>query len=151
MDRGPREPCAWELRPPERPHPADADLASPRRGNHAAFGGSTEALRSISIPVLYMPWETDFYFPLGDARQESKWIRKVTLAPIPSLWGHTAGVGASPEDLAFIERKLRMFRGTPPSWRVRVPRVVRNVARIPPWRSCSRSLPQSRSPCTLTR
>ena len=79
-------------------------------GTTPGFDGSTEkALRSITIPVLYMPSETDLYFPLGDARQESKWIRKVTLAPIPSLWGHTAGIGASPEDLAFIERKLRAF------------------------------------------
>jgi homoserine O-acetyltransferase/O-succinyltransferase len=83
-------------------------------GTTSGFGGSTEkALRSISVPVLYMPSETDLYFPLGDARQESKWIRKVTLAPIPSLWGHTAGIGASPEDLAFIERKLRAFLATP--------------------------------------
>jgi homoserine O-acetyltransferase/O-succinyltransferase len=82
-------------------------------GTTPGFGGSTEkALRSISVPVLYMPSETDLYFPLGDARQESQWIRKVTLAPIPSLWGHPAGVGASPEDLAFIERKLRAFLGT---------------------------------------
>jgi homoserine O-acetyltransferase len=79
-------------------------------GTTPGFEGSTEkALRSIPIPVLYMPSETDLYFPLGDARQESKWIRKVTLAPIPSLWGHPAGVGATPEDLAFIERKLRGF------------------------------------------
>jgi homoserine O-acetyltransferase len=83
-------------------------------GTAPGFGGSTEkALRSISVPVLYMPSETDLYFPLGDARQESKWIRKVTLAPIPSLWGHPAGAGASPEDLTFIERKLRAFLGTP--------------------------------------
>jgi homoserine O-acetyltransferase/O-succinyltransferase len=83
-------------------------------GTTPGFGGSTEkALRSISVPVLYMPSETDLYFPLGDARQESKWIRRVTLAPIPSLWGHPAGVGVSPEDLAFIERKLRAFLATP--------------------------------------
>jgi homoserine O-acetyltransferase len=82
-------------------------------GTTPGFDGSTEkALRSISVPVLYMPSETDLYFPLADARQESKWIRKVTLAPIPSLWGHPAGIGASPEDLAFIERKLRAFLGT---------------------------------------
>ena len=79
-------------------------------GTTPGFDGSTEkALRSISVPVLYMPSETDLYFPVSDARQESKWIKKVTLAPIPSLWGHPAGAGASPEDLAFIERKLRAF------------------------------------------
>jgi homoserine O-acetyltransferase/O-succinyltransferase len=83
-------------------------------GTTPGFGGSTEkALRSISVPVLYLPSETDLYFPLGDARQESKWIRKVTFAPIPSLWGHTAGVGVAPEDMAFIERKLRAFLATP--------------------------------------
>ena len=83
-------------------------------GTTPGFGGSTEkALRSIAIPVLYMPSETDLYFPLGDAREESKWIRRVTLAPIPSLWGHTAGIGASPEDLAFIERKLHAFWAAP--------------------------------------
>jgi homoserine O-acetyltransferase len=83
-------------------------------GTTPGFGGSTEkALRSIAIPVLYLPSETDLYFPLGDAREESKWIRRVTLAPIPSLWGHTAGIGASPEDLAFIERKLHAFWAAP--------------------------------------
>lgn len=93
---------------------ADADLAGARRRHHAGFAGSTEkALRSISVPVLYMPSETDLYFPLGDARQEARWIRRITLAPIPSLWGHPAGVGASPEDLAFIERKLRAFLAAP--------------------------------------
>ncbi|MGZ3444633.1 MAG: hypothetical protein ACXWLG_03315, partial [Myxococcaceae bacterium] len=79
-------------------------------GTTPGFGGNTEkALRSVSAPVLYMPSETDLYFPVGDARQESRWIRKVMLAPIPSLWGHPAGAGASPADLAFIERKLRAF------------------------------------------
>jgi homoserine O-acetyltransferase len=83
-------------------------------GTTPGFDGSTEkALRSISIPVLYMPSETDLYFPVSDAKQESKWIKKVTLAPIPSLWGHPAGAGASPEDLAFIEQKLRAFLAAP--------------------------------------
>jgi homoserine O-acetyltransferase len=83
-------------------------------GTTPGFGGSTEkALRSVVAPVLYMPSETDLYFPLGDARQESRWIRKVTFAPIPSLWGHPAGAGVSPEDLAFIERKLRAFLTAP--------------------------------------
>jgi homoserine O-acetyltransferase len=81
-------------------------------GTTPGFGGSTEkALRSIAVPVLYMPSETDLYFPVGDAREESRWIKKVMLAPIPSLWGHPAGAGASPEDAAFIEKQLRAFLG----------------------------------------
>jgi homoserine O-acetyltransferase/O-succinyltransferase len=83
-------------------------------GTTPGFDGNTEkALRAIPVPVLYMPSETDLYFPVGDAKQESKWIKRVTLAPIPSLWGHPAGAGASPEDLAFIERKLRAFLAAP--------------------------------------
>ena len=79
-------------------------------GQTPGFGGSTEkALRSITAPVLYLPSETDLYFPVGDARLESKWIKRVTLEPIPSLWGHTAGAGATPADLAFIEKKLKAF------------------------------------------
>ena len=30
-------------------------------------------------------------------------------AVIASLWGHTAGAGASPADLAFIEAKAKVF------------------------------------------
>jgi len=83
-------------------------------GTTPGFDGSTEkALRSIVVPVLYMPSATDLYFPLGDAKEESRWIKRVTFAPIPSLWGHPAGAGASPEDLAFIEKKLRAFLAGP--------------------------------------
>jgi homoserine O-acetyltransferase/O-succinyltransferase len=79
-------------------------------GGTPGFEGSTEkALQSIVVPVLYLPSETDLYFPIGDARQEARWIRKVTFAPIPSLWGHPAGAGESPADQAFIEKKLRAF------------------------------------------
>jgi homoserine O-acetyltransferase len=83
-------------------------------GTTPGFAGNTEkALRSISVPVLYMPSETDLYFPLADARQESAWLRKVTLAPIPSLWGHVAGIGVTAEDQAFLERKLHAFLAAP--------------------------------------
>ena len=83
-------------------------------GQTPDFGGSTQkALASITAPVLYLPSETDLYFPINDAREESRWIKNVTLAPIPSLWGHVAGVGATPEDLAFIESRLRVFMAKP--------------------------------------
>ena len=83
-------------------------------GDTPGFGGDHEkALRSITTRVLYMPCETDLYCPLGDAVYEKAFIKNLTFAPIPSLWGHTAGIGATPEDLAFIERKLRAFLGTP--------------------------------------
>jgi homoserine O-acetyltransferase/O-succinyltransferase len=74
------------------------------------FGGNVElALRSIKVPVLYMPSETDLYFPVGDARYEAGFIPGVTLTPIPSLWGHTAGAASNPADGKFLNEKISAF------------------------------------------
>ena len=79
-------------------------------GDTPPFHGDTEAaLRSIKVPVLYMPSATDLYFPVEDARYEAQYIRNCKLAPIPSLWGHPAGAGASPEDLKFIDQQIAGF------------------------------------------
>jgi homoserine O-acetyltransferase/O-succinyltransferase len=83
-------------------------------GNTSSFGGDVEAaLRAIKVPVLYMPSETDLYFPLSDARHESTFIPRATLVPIPSLWGHPAGAGVDPEDSAFVNGKIREFMSGP--------------------------------------
>ena len=79
-------------------------------GNTPPFHGDTEAaLRSIKVPVLYMPSETDLYFPVTDARYEAAAIPHCTLLPIPSLWGHPAGAGASPEDGKFLNKHVSAF------------------------------------------
>ena len=79
-------------------------------GTTPGFGGGTlRALRSIKVPVLYMPSATDLYFPVGDARYESQFIPHVILKPIPSLWGHPAGAGASPADLKFLNDNIGAF------------------------------------------
>lgn len=79
-------------------------------GTTPGFGGDVEkALGSIPIPVLYMPSETDLYFPLGDARYEAGFIRGVRFVPIPSLWGHPAGAGASPADRTFLNETIGKF------------------------------------------
>lgn len=79
-------------------------------GKTSGFGGDVEkALKSIKVPVLYMPSATDLYFPVTDAKYEAQFIPKVTLTPIPSLWGHPAGAGASPADLAFLNEKIGAF------------------------------------------
>ena len=67
------------------------------------------ALRSIKVPVLYMPSATDLYFPVTDARYESQFIPHCTLLPIPSLWGHPAGAGASPADEKFLNEHIAAF------------------------------------------
>jgi len=79
-------------------------------GTTPGFGGDAErALRSIKVPLLYMPSETDLYFPVGDARYEAAFIPNVSLVPIPSLWGHPAGAGADPEDEQFLNEKIGNF------------------------------------------
>ena len=79
-------------------------------GTTKGFDGSVErALRSITVPVLYMPSATDLYFPLGDAEYERQFIAHVRFVPIPSLWGHPAGAGAAPADRAFLNAHIREF------------------------------------------
>ena len=79
-------------------------------GNTPGFNGNVEtALKSIQVPFLYMPSETDLYFPVTDASYESKFIPKVIFAPIPSLWGHTAGAASNPEDAKFLNDHISKF------------------------------------------
>jgi homoserine O-acetyltransferase len=49
------------------------------------------------------------YFPLGDARYESQFIPAVSLVPIPSLWGHSAGSGGNAVDNDFIDAEIHRF------------------------------------------
>jgi homoserine O-acetyltransferase/O-succinyltransferase len=74
-------------------------------------GDIKKALAAIKVPFLYMPSETDLYFPIGDSRYEAGFMSTVTLTPIPSLWGHTAGAGPNPEDLKFLNEKIGTFLG----------------------------------------
>lgn len=79
-------------------------------GTTPGFGGDVEkALKSIKVPVLYMPSETDLYFPVGDARYESQFISRVTLKPIPSLWGHPAGAAPDAADSKFLNENIGRF------------------------------------------
>jgi homoserine O-acetyltransferase/O-succinyltransferase len=69
----------------------------------------TRALASIKVPILFMPSETDLYFPVTDARFEAALIPGVVLLPIPSLWGHTAGAASNPADDKFLNDHIREF------------------------------------------
>jgi homoserine O-acetyltransferase/O-succinyltransferase len=74
------------------------------------FNGNTaKALQSIKVPFLYMPSQTDLYFPVGDAQYESAFIPGVLLKPIPSLWGHTAGAASNPADSVFLNSNISKF------------------------------------------
>lgn len=79
-------------------------------GKTPGFNGDVErALGSIKVPFLYMPSETDLYFPIGDARYEQAFIPGVFFVPIPSLWGHTAGAASNPADAKFLNDKIGAF------------------------------------------
>ena len=81
-------------------------------GATAGFGGDVEkALRSIRVPFLYMPSETDLYFPIGDATYEKGFMATVLFKPIPSLWGHTAGAAPNAEDGKFLNDTIGAFLG----------------------------------------
>src|SRR5471032_2630778 len=83
-------------------------------GATPGFNGDVEkALRSIKAPFLYMPSETDLYFPIGDARFEAQFIPHVSFVPIPSLWGHPAGAGGNPADRAFLNENIGRFLAVP--------------------------------------
>jgi homoserine O-acetyltransferase len=74
------------------------------------FNGNVEAaLRSIQVPVLYMPSESDLYFPLSDAVYEASHIEKCVFVPIPSLWGHQAGAGLTAKDGQFLNDRIGAF------------------------------------------
>jgi homoserine O-acetyltransferase len=44
-----------------------------------------------------------------DAKYEAQFIPHCTFLPIPSLWGHPAGAGASPADAAFLNQHVYAF------------------------------------------
>ena len=79
-------------------------------GTTPGFGGDlAKALGSIKAPLLYMPSETDLYFPVADAKYEAGFMNTVTLLPIPSLWGHPAGAAADPADAKFLNETISKF------------------------------------------
>jgi homoserine O-acetyltransferase len=79
-------------------------------GTTPGFNGDVgAALRSIKVPLLYMPSETDLYFPVEDARYEAAFNSKIQLLPIPSVWGHTAGAAPNPADAKFLNDNIGKF------------------------------------------
>jgi len=79
-------------------------------GKTDGFNGDHErALRSIKARVLYMPCQSDLYFPPEYALYEAKFIPQVKLVPIPSIWGHIAGLGINAPDNEFIDKSIRDF------------------------------------------
>jgi homoserine O-acetyltransferase len=71
--------------------------------------GTYGHLNAAGDNAVLLPSETALYFPVGDARYEAAFIPGVTLLPIPSLWGHTAGAASNPADSTFLNDNLAKF------------------------------------------
>jgi homoserine O-acetyltransferase len=54
-----------------------------------------------------MPGATDLYFPPEDSAYEVAHIPGAELRPIPSIWGHGAGGGATVADAAFVDGSVK--------------------------------------------
>ncbi len=93
-------------------HDANDQVAQVRtwQAHDVGAGGDTAAaLRGIRCPVLYLPGETDLYFPVSDAEHEAASLPDVQLLPVPSLWGHAAGAGASQGDAQWLNATIGPF------------------------------------------
>ncbi len=64
------------------------------------------ALGAITAKTIVMPGLTDLYFPPEDNVIEAAMIAGAECRAIPSVYGHFAGGGANPDDVAFIDAAL---------------------------------------------
>lgn len=77
-------------------------------GDSPGFDGDWQkALGTVSAKVMLMPGQTDLYFPPEDSRAEADCLPNVVYRPIPSIWGHLAGIGMNPEDNAFLDAAIQ--------------------------------------------
>jgi homoserine O-acetyltransferase len=75
--------------------------------NERYKGDFTASLGAIKARAIVMPGETDLYFRVRDNELEVEHMPQAELRPIPSIWGHVAGLGVNPPDNAFIDAALR--------------------------------------------
>ncbi|KAI0633470.1 homoserine O-acetyltransferase [Trametes polyzona] len=80
------------------------DISSVRNG-----GDLASALGQIKAKALLLPCKTDLYFCPEDSANEASMLQNAQLAVIDSVWGHVAGGGANPADVAFITQKIEEF------------------------------------------
>lgn len=76
------------------------------------FDGDTKkALSAIKARIIQMPGKEDLYFAPEEEEWASQFISNSEVRPIPSIWGHFAGIGANPDDTAFIDRAVKELLG----------------------------------------
>ncbi len=76
--------------------------------NELYRGDFKKALAAITAKAFVMPGATDLYFPPADSEFEVQNMPNAKFVPVPSIWGHFAGgPGTNPEDVRFIDEKLK--------------------------------------------
>jgi homoserine O-acetyltransferase len=76
-------------------------------------GDFKAALQAITAKSLLMPGTTDLYFQVEDNRLEAEQMPNARLLPIPSDWGHRAGLpSANVQDAQFITSALKDLLGS---------------------------------------
>ncbi len=76
-------------------------------------GDLARALGSIRAKALVLPCRTDLYFPPEDSAREVACMTGATLLPIESVWGHYAGMGVNPADIAFVDGAIASLLRAP--------------------------------------
>ena len=77
-------------------------------GDSPGFDGDwKKALASVSARAMLMPCQTDLYFPPEDNEAEVACMSNAVLKPIPSIWGHLAGIGMNPMDNDFLDATIK--------------------------------------------
>jgi homoserine O-acetyltransferase len=76
-------------------------------------GDTVRALQSIRAQALIMPGQKDLYFPPEDEEWTAQHISGAELRVIPGVWGHFAGGGANPADIAFIDEAVKELLAKP--------------------------------------
>jgi len=74
--------------------------------NEIYTGDFAAALGAIKARAIVMPGATDLYFRVRDNELEVEQMPHAALRPIPSIWGHVAGLGVNPPDNTFIDMAL---------------------------------------------
>lgn len=60
----------------------------------------------VQAKALIMPAQKDLYFPPEDEQWAAQFIPDAEVRVIPGVWGHFAGGGANPADVAFIDKGI---------------------------------------------
>ena len=77
-------------------------------GDSPGFDGDwRKALATVSAKAMIMPGRTDLYFPPEDSQAETDCMPTAVYRPIPSIWGHLAGIGMNQEDSDFIDAAIQ--------------------------------------------